>query len=134
MAFWQEFDCRHYSSTSDFSSTLLKLLYGAWRICLFAGFLLCSRRPWAISIHTAHRGSFYRKLCYLVIARMFQIPAVLHVHPAAFADFYAHGSALRQRAIRLAGRLSDARVRRLILATLIGSGLYAIWTTVSGSA
>lgn len=107
MVFWQEFECQHYSSTSDFSSTLVKLVYGAWRICLFVAVLLCSRRPWAISIHTAHNGSFYRKLCYLVVAKVFQIPAVLHVHPAAFADFYAQGSALRKRAIRLAGRLSD---------------------------
>ncbi len=106
-AFWQEFDCRHFSSTADLSSTLIKLVYGAWRIAVFAVYLLVSRRPWAISIHTAHRGSFYRKLCYLVIARLFQVPAVLHVHPAAFAEFYADGSGLRKRAIRLAGRLSD---------------------------
>ena len=46
--------------------------------------------------------------------------------PAVFLGTYAGH--------RLAARLGDGRVRLLILATLIASGLYAIWSTMVGGA
>jgi len=106
-SFWREFDCSHFASTADYRSKLVKFVYGTWRICLFAYSILFSRRPWAISIHTSHKGSFYRKLVYLIISRLCQVPAVLHIHPDAFAVFYEQGNRWRRSAIRLAGRLSN---------------------------
>jgi glycosyltransferase involved in cell wall biosynthesis len=106
-SFWKEFDCSHFASTEDHRSRIAKIASDFWRLSRFASAIIFSTKPCAISIHSADKGSFYRKLAYLVIARFFRIPAILHIHPAAFADFYKHGNYVRRSAVRFAGRLSD---------------------------
>ncbi len=104
-SFWAEFGCTHFSSTRD-GSRIFKLIYAIYRFGVFLWTILSSR-PTAISLHTSHGSSFYRKCGYLLAARMFFIPVVLHIHPAGFIDFYNGASPLCQRFVRLAARLSD---------------------------
>jgi glycosyltransferase involved in cell wall biosynthesis len=104
-SFWTEFGCVHFSSTRD-GYRVGKLGYAIWRFFLFLWTILVSR-PTAISLHTSHGSSFARKFCYLCAARMVGIPVVLHVHPAAFRDYYNSGSARRRWFVRLAGQLSE---------------------------
>jgi glycosyltransferase involved in cell wall biosynthesis len=103
--FWAEFGCVHFPSTRD-GPQVAKLLYAIYRFGIFLWTILFSR-PTAISLHTSHGSSYARKFCYLLSARMFRVPVVLHIHPAAFSDFYNSGSTLRQWFVRLAARLSD---------------------------
>lgn len=107
--FWSKYGCTHFASTSDFDTRLMKALFGVWRLLAFCSMVVTSGRPAAVSVHASHSGSFYRKLAYLALCKLFRIPAVLHIHPAAFYEYYETGSQLRRRLIRLAGLLS-ARV------------------------
>lgn len=104
-SFWAEFGCVHFSSTRD-GSQAEKLVYVIHRCVVFLWVIL-TEGPTAISLHTSHGSSFYRKMFYLVVSRILRIPVVLHIHPAGFMDFYRRGSRLRQWLVRLAARLSN---------------------------
>ena len=104
--FWTKYGCARFASTTDFKSRISKAVYASWRLLVFCTMIVTSGRPTAVSIHTSHSGSFYRKLAYLFICRIASIPAVLHVHPAAFFNYFQSGGQFRRHLIRLAGRLS----------------------------
>lgn len=104
--FWSDAQCTHFASTTELRSTTTKATYACWRLFVFT-LAVVRCRPRAASLHTSHSGSFYRKLAYLLVCSAFRVPAVLHIHPAAFLSYYEQGSALRQRLIRLAGKLSS---------------------------
>lgn len=50
--------------------------------------LLCRHDIELVHIHTATRGSFWRKALFATIARLFRTPIVLHLHGSDFAGFY----------------------------------------------
>ena len=106
-SFWLDGRCTRFSSTEDYEHKPIALLADAFRICLFATTVWYPSRPCAVSIHTSHTGSFYRKLPYILISRLFRIPVVLHIHPAAFADFFRYGNRILRATIELAGKVSD---------------------------
>lgn len=84
----------------------MKLIYAIYRFLIFL-LTIVGERPTAISLHTSAGSSFVRKFFYLLTARLFRIPVVLHIHPARFVDVYAGSSVLRQWLVRVAARLSD---------------------------
>lgn len=53
-----------------------------------------------IHIHTCSGFSFYRSLLDMLVARRVGCPAVLHIHGAAFDEFYRDSSILARRVIR----------------------------------
>lgn len=106
-SFWGDYKCCHFSSTNDGRSKLAKALHDVVRFVRFVALLTFSAKPRVVSIHTSHSASFYRKLAYIIASRLYGIPVVLHIHPAAFTAFYQSGGALQKRAIKLAGNLCD---------------------------
>jgi glycosyltransferase involved in cell wall biosynthesis len=66
----------------------------------------CARRPRPIvHVHMASRGSFYRKLTVLIVARAQGCPILLHLHGAEFHRFAAGGTSMRRWLVRLAFRI-----------------------------
>lgn len=105
--FWRDQRCIHFTSMTDYDNLLAKNIYAFWRILVFTARLTFTKRPTAASIHTSHSGSFYRKLIYLIICKAFRIPTALHVHPAAYFEYYTSSNRFRQALIRWSGRLSN---------------------------
>jgi glycosyltransferase involved in cell wall biosynthesis len=106
-AFWTNHRCYRYSSTKDHGNKLIGAVADIFRVFLYAATVWYPNRPAAVSIHSSHSGSFYRKLAYILISKLFHIPVVLHIHPAAFVNFHQNGNGLRRACIRAAGKLSD---------------------------
>lgn len=67
-----------------------------------AGYLwmLTTRRPDLVHLHSGKEGSFVRKAILLWLARAARIPVVLHVHAGRFGLFYDRTSPVGQSAIR----------------------------------
>jgi glycosyltransferase involved in cell wall biosynthesis len=105
--FWVDHDCHIFAATRSFDSKLIQLVDDLSRWIRFTVSLLIGKRYRVASIHTGQGASFYRKLAYVVICRLFKIPVVLHVHPARFVQFCNEGSAFRRLAVSLAARLTD---------------------------
>lgn len=101
---WSEFDCHHFSSSSD-GPRLARSVYAIWRILVYM-LRLVIIRPDLLVIHASGGLSFYRKFVYLLFGRLLRVPMILHLHPAYFSEFYAEGSAGRRALIRAAGRWS----------------------------
>ena len=58
-----------------------------------------------VHIHSAQNTSFYRKLVFILIARIFDRPYLFHLHGATFDEFYVEEcGALRKALIRWAFR------------------------------
>lgn len=72
-----------------------RVAHSLWRYLIFVWMLMCSR-PSVVSVHTAVSASYYRKLGYIVLSRLFAVPVVLHVHPASFFEFFSEGGRLRR--------------------------------------
>lgn len=50
--------------------------------------LLLRRKVWLLHVHSAARGSFFRKTLFCALAALFRVPIVLHIHSGEFAVFY----------------------------------------------
>lgn len=50
---------------------------------------LLTNRPDVLHIHMSYKGSFYRKSLFVLVAKTFSIPVIVHVHGSSFKDFYA---------------------------------------------
>src|SRR5690606_10452775 len=83
--FWHQFQCTHFVSTQDSPFAARKAVSDTWRLAKFF-WTIVSRKPCVVSVHTSRRAGFYRKLAYLIIAKLCRVPVVLHVHPSAFSD------------------------------------------------
>lgn len=67
---------------------------------VFAGLLLCGRVG-LVHVHLASRASFWRKSGFFLLAFLFRIPAILHLHGGGFARFYGEECGpLRRRFVR----------------------------------
>jgi glycosyltransferase involved in cell wall biosynthesis len=92
-----------YISTYEGKDTLtqIKTMASAlWRIF----WLLAARRIDVVHVHSASRGSFWRKSLVASLAGLFRVPYVFHIHSGEFPDFYA------QRC----GKAAQAWVRRVL--------------------
>jgi glycosyltransferase involved in cell wall biosynthesis len=80
------------------AATKLKTFAGA--LFRFA-WLLLSGQVSLIHVHTASRASFWRKCLFMLGARLFGVPSILHLHGAEFHVFYEkENGAFGQRLIR----------------------------------
>lgn len=52
------------------------------------GWLLATRRPALVHLHSGKMGSFARKAILLWLARVARVPVVLHIHAGMFRVFY----------------------------------------------
>jgi hypothetical protein len=57
---------------------------------------LVVRRPAVVHLHTASYGSFARKSILAWISRSAGVPVVMHIHGAAFKEFYCRSTRLLQ--------------------------------------
>jgi glycosyltransferase involved in cell wall biosynthesis len=92
-----------YISTYEGKDTLTQIRTMAsalWRIF----WLLAARRIDVVHVHSASRGSFWRKSLVASLAGLFRVPYVFHIHSGEFPDFYA------QRC----GKAAQAWVRRVL--------------------
>nr|WP_306813077.1 glycosyltransferase family 4 protein [Paenibacillus soyae] len=46
------------------------------------------KRPELVHIHMAEKGSFYRKMFFILTSRVFNVPTIVHIHAASFDEFY----------------------------------------------
>ena len=75
--------------------TQLRTMAGAlWRIV----WLLAARRVDVVHVHSASRGSFWRKSLVAALAFAFRVPYVFHIHSGEFPEFYARGCGAPARA------------------------------------
>ncbi len=63
-----------------------------------------------LHVHVAARGSVARKACFVVAARAFGVPALLHMHGADFEDFYDGLGTFGQRAVAAVFRAASGVV------------------------
>ena len=68
-------------------NVIIRIVYSVYRYILF----LLTRRNYQIyHIHAASYGSIFRKGYYVRAAKRWNKRVILHIHGAAFMDFYAH--------------------------------------------
>lgn len=95
---WSRWSIRQISTHQDGA-----LLHKLVRFALGAGeFVTCLvlRRPCLVHLHTASNGSFARKSLLFWVARLLDVPVIIHVHGAAFEQFHDHSPWLVRRYIR----------------------------------
>lgn len=62
--------------------------------------LLVRRKVSFLHLHMAMRGSFWRKSIYLLLAKMFGRPSIVHLHGSEFRDFYIGLGGFRRSLVR----------------------------------
>lgn len=77
-----------YISTYEGKSKLTQLRTMGAALWRMAGLLL-ARRVDVVHVHSASRGSFWRKSAVAALATLFGVPYVFHLHSGEFPDFYA---------------------------------------------
>ncbi len=75
-----------------------KLLMAIKAFILFVS-LLVRRRVTLAHIHSASRGSFWRKAVFAMAARMARVPVIFHLHGASFNVFYHDESGAAQKRV-----------------------------------
>ncbi len=78
----------------------VRSIFQLWRLVPFAR-LLSSKKPDVCYIPLASKGSFYRKFLYSLVARLYSVPYVIHVHGGGFADFFYSQTTLGKRFMKL---------------------------------
>ena len=64
-------------------------------------FMLLLRRVCVVHVHVARWNSFWRKSLFFMLARVFNIPYIVHIHSGGFPDFYERDcSPVAKRVIR----------------------------------
>jgi glycosyltransferase involved in cell wall biosynthesis len=102
---WSTWNVRHVATHRD-GSTLAKVAQFAVSVPIFVWHLVVGR-PSVVHLHVASNGSFCRKFILSLLAQMFGVPVVAHVHGGYFHEFYANSPVVVQRAVRhLLGRSS----------------------------
>lgn len=56
-------------------------------------------KPDLVHIHSSFGGSFYRKLPFVYMARIFNIPVINHIHGSEIANFYINASDKKKRLV-----------------------------------
>lgn len=56
-------------------------------------------RPDLVHIHSSFGGSFYRKLPFVYIANIFNVPVINHIHGSEIANFYINASNKKKRLV-----------------------------------
>jgi len=70
-------------------------------------FILIKDKQVALHCHMSFNGSFWRKLLFVQLSKMFAAHSIIHLHGSEFKDFYACSSVRRQKFIRYLIRTVD---------------------------
>jgi len=76
-------------ATHDRGSALTRIGIFAAAFAHFLSLLLTFRVS-LVHAHVAMRGSFWRKSIFLLLASLFRVPTILHLHGSEFKKFYEH--------------------------------------------
>jgi len=95
----------HESSGGD--SPISIFLHAVYQFCKFP-FKLVLRRPHLVHIHCSSGKSFYRKIPYVLISKLFGAKVLLHLHPSHFRQFYQNSPRLIRKLIYIILSLCDA--------------------------
>lgn len=76
-----------------------RLAIGLGALSRFLGMLMMGHVAFA-HLHVAQRSSFLRKSVFVMAARLFRRPVILHVHGSQFDEYYAGSNRLYRRYIR----------------------------------
>lgn len=79
--------------------------------CSFIRMLLF-HRPDIVHIHSSFGPSFYRKMPFIYISSLWNIPVINHIHGADFEEFYERASAAKRKRI---GKVYGKCTRMLVL-------------------
>ncbi len=90
-----------------FLSTYLDGFYFSTYLRSIIGFLGLLPSFSILHIHSASRGSFYRKSFFVLISKLFGKKVILHYHGGALESFYNKSPGLLQRYISFVLRLPD---------------------------
>ena len=74
---------------------------------LLLGRMLLLRQVSALHVNSASRGSFWRKTILIVLAKLFGVRVVFHLHSGEFPTFFANGNRVVKSVIRWVLRSSD---------------------------
>jgi glycosyltransferase involved in cell wall biosynthesis len=103
---WDKWDIRHIVTHRN-GSVVARVTTFMTGIGSFVRELVV-RRPAVVHLHTASRGSFARKSFLAWLSRSVGVPVVIHVHGAAFKEFYRRSPRLLQFYIRVTLEGADA--------------------------
>lgn len=59
--------------------------------------ILFSKEKIILHVNVSERASFYRKFCFVLIAKIFRVPCILHHHGAELIQFYETCNSLSRR-------------------------------------
>lgn len=76
-----------YVGTMASGSDLTKIRVALAALASFV-YLLLTRQVGLVHAQTASRASFWRKSIFMLLARLFRVPVILHMHGAEFEHFY----------------------------------------------
>lgn len=68
---------------------------------------LLLQRPDVVHIHSSFGPSFYRKMPFIYLSRLFRIPVVNHIHGAEFDAFYTQASGSKRKLVDMVYRQCD---------------------------
>lgn len=77
----------HYAVSFREGSALSKLLLAA-QVFFQLLLALCCLKVELVHIHVATKASFWRKASFLLLAKLFNVPVLLHLHSGRFPCFY----------------------------------------------
>ena len=82
------FDGLRHIPTWKRTNALNKVWYFVYHYLWFIFLMIFDRRIKIVHVHTAERGSFYRKMTIAKTAKFFGKKVVIHMHAADFREFY----------------------------------------------
>lgn len=90
-----------------FDSNLRKSLYFARQLLTIVTHIASNKELKIVHIHSAHAGSFYRKLLIFFFAKLFGKKTIFHVHSGVFEVFYDKSMLIQKALIRWVINNSD---------------------------
>ena len=94
----KDYEITYVESYKD-GSKLDKLLKGICGYFQFAWVLLF-HRPDIVHIHSSFGPSFYRKMPFIYMASMADVPIINHIHGAEFDEFFVNASETKKKRIK----------------------------------
>lgn len=105
---WGDYPITYIPTHFDGNKFLAACFFGLQYVHIF--FLLLFRKYYIAHLHTAERGSFWRKALLLRLCHRMGVKVVLHHHGAEFEEFYAQSSQGAKRMIQNVLMQADANI------------------------
>lgn len=86
----RDYNIKYISSHKDGSK--FKKLMVAGKAYLTFIWMCIFNKPDIIHIHSSFGASFYRKMIFIIIGKLFSVPVVNHIHGAEFDEFYTNAT------------------------------------------